>query len=192
MPSMNRVLVTIAPAIEAFTSTYCPARSAANAISSSVRLPSVALSRPPIMSPVRAATASVARLSSAASGTIAKTDTTKSSVCASGLTASSTRTTGTRTSSHSSGVLRILFSKGMRFPPAYIPAASLLANFLPSLTWINGLPLWQACAQAESGCDHGQGTAGGLQRRRHRHHHHHHGAGAEAAARLGLGDAQDR
>ena len=43
---MNSVLVTIAPAIDAFTSMYCPARRAASAITSSVRLPSVAFSRP--------------------------------------------------------------------------------------------------------------------------------------------------
>ena len=113
---MNKVLVTIAPAIEAFTSTYCPARNAASAISSSVRLPNVALSRPPIVSPVRDATASVARLNSAASGTIASTDRKNSSVWASGFSACATSTIGTRTSSHSSGVLRMSLSKGMRSP----------------------------------------------------------------------------
>ena len=82
---MNSVLVTIAPAMDAFTSMYCPARRAASAMTSSVRLPSVALSRPPTASPVLAATDSVAWLSSAASGTMASTDSTKSSVCASGL-----------------------------------------------------------------------------------------------------------
>ena len=59
-PSMNSVLVTIAPAIDAFTSMYCPARSAVSAMTSSVRFPSVALSRPPTVSPVLAATDSVA------------------------------------------------------------------------------------------------------------------------------------
>src|SRR5687767_10830570 len=44
---MNNVLVTIAPAIDAFTSMYSPARSALSAMMSSVRLPSVALSNPP-------------------------------------------------------------------------------------------------------------------------------------------------
>ena len=62
-PSMNSVLVTIAPAMEAFTSMYCPARRAVSAMTSSVRLPSVALSRPPTASPVLAATDSVAWLS---------------------------------------------------------------------------------------------------------------------------------
>ncbi|MND00149.1 hypothetical protein D3C83_186620 [compost metagenome] len=57
---MNKVLVTITPASDAFTSTYCPARSAVNAITSSVMLPSVALRRPPTVSPVLAATDSVA------------------------------------------------------------------------------------------------------------------------------------
>ena len=59
-PSMNSVLVTMAPAMEAFTSMYCPARTAVNAMTSSVRFPSVALSRPPTASPVLAATDSVA------------------------------------------------------------------------------------------------------------------------------------
>ena len=82
---MNNVLVTIAPAMDAFTSAYCPARNAASAMTSSVRLPSVAFSRPPTVSPVLAATDSVAWLSSAASGTMARTDSTNSSVWASGL-----------------------------------------------------------------------------------------------------------
>ena len=55
-PSMNRVLATIAPAIDALTSSSMPARSAVRAITSSVRLPRVALRRPPIASPVFAAT----------------------------------------------------------------------------------------------------------------------------------------
>ena len=46
----------------------------APSVSSSVRLPKVALTRPPTESPVRLATDSVARLSSAASGVIASTD----------------------------------------------------------------------------------------------------------------------
>ena len=67
-PSMNSVLVTIAPAMEPFTSAYSPARSAAAAMTSSVRFPSVALSSPPTVSPVFSATDSVARLSKAAIG----------------------------------------------------------------------------------------------------------------------------
>ena len=59
-PNMNSVLVTIAPAMDAFTSMYWPARNAASAMISSVRLPSVALSKPPTASPVLAATDSVA------------------------------------------------------------------------------------------------------------------------------------
>ena len=46
-PSMNSVLVTIAPAMDALTSMYSPARRAVSAMTSSVRFPSVALSRPP-------------------------------------------------------------------------------------------------------------------------------------------------
>lgn len=63
---MNRVMASIAPAIDAFTSMYSPARNAVKAMTSSVRLPRVALSNPPTASPVLAAADSVARLSSAA------------------------------------------------------------------------------------------------------------------------------
>jgi hypothetical protein len=57
---MNRELVTIAPTMDAFTNMYSPARKAANAMTSSVRFPRVALSSPPAASPVLAATDSVA------------------------------------------------------------------------------------------------------------------------------------
>src|SRR5262245_51541941 len=103
---MNSVLVTIAPAIDAFTSVYCPACSAASAMISSVRFPSVALSSPPTASPVLAATDSVAWLSIAASGTIASTDSTNSSVCASCRIFWATNTTGTKTSSQSNLLCR--------------------------------------------------------------------------------------
>ena len=59
-PSMNNVSETMAPAIDAFTSIYCPACSAVSAMTNSVKLPNVALSNPPTMSPVLAATDSVA------------------------------------------------------------------------------------------------------------------------------------
>ena len=39
---MKRELVTIAPAIDAFTSMYCPVESAARAMINSVKFPSVA------------------------------------------------------------------------------------------------------------------------------------------------------
>ena len=104
VPSMNRLLVTIAPATDAFTSMYWPACSAVSAITSSVRLPRVALSSPPTASPVFAATDSVARLRSAASGTTARTDNTNSIVCASGASTSATNRAGTKNSSHSSGL----------------------------------------------------------------------------------------
>ena len=107
-PSMKSVLVTIAPAIDAFTSVYWPARSAARAITSSVRLPSVALSSPPTVSPVFAATDSVAWLSSAASGTIASTDRTNSSVGDSMAGRfSRRRAPGTNTNSHKIRLCRI-------------------------------------------------------------------------------------
>src|SRR5260370_1874433 len=41
-PSMNKLLVTIAPAMDAFTSIVWPARNAASAMTNSVRFPSVA------------------------------------------------------------------------------------------------------------------------------------------------------
>src|SRR4051812_9774443 len=104
---MNNVLPTMAPAIDAFTSMYCPARSAARAITSSVRFPSVALSSPPTASPNFAPTDSVARLSNAASGTIAITASTKLNVCASGRTAWQMNGAGTANKSHSSGLWRI-------------------------------------------------------------------------------------
>ena len=100
---MNSELVTIAPAIDALTSMYWPARSAASAMTSSVRLPSVALSSPPTASPVFAATDSVAWLSSAASGTIARTASANRAVCADGASSSVASTTGTNTSIHSRG-----------------------------------------------------------------------------------------
>ena len=76
-------------------------------MTSSVRLPSVAFSRPPTASPVLEATDSVAWLNSAASGTMARTDSTKSNVDASGRLLAATSTTGTNTSSHSNGLWRI-------------------------------------------------------------------------------------
>src|SRR6188474_1831600 len=111
---MKSVFVTMAPAMEAFTSMYCPADKAVTAMTSSVRLPRVAFSSPPTASPVLAATDSVAWLSSAASGTIANTDSTKSNVCASGLTFAAMNTTGTNASSQSRGLRRISFSSAFK------------------------------------------------------------------------------
>ena len=106
----------MAPAIDAFTSTYWPARNAASAMISSVRFPSVALSSPPMVSPVLAATDSVARLSKAASGMIAATDSTNRSVCASCQMRAAISTTGTSASSQSSGVCRISPSRMLKPP----------------------------------------------------------------------------
>ena len=128
MPSMNSVLVTIAPAIDAFTSVYCPACSAVSAMTSSVRFPSVALSRPPTVSPVLAATDSVAWLSSPASGTIASTDSTKSSVWASGLMICATNSTGTKASNQSKGFWRISLSNGFMVPRRFFKPAIALAR----------------------------------------------------------------
>ena len=118
---MNRLLVTMAPAMEALTSMYSPARRAVTAMTSSVRLPSVALSKPPTASPVLAATDSVAWLSNAASGTIARTDSRNSRVWESGHSLSPARTTGTKTSSHSSGLCRISFSNRFMSAPRLRP-----------------------------------------------------------------------
>lgn len=110
MPGTKSALVTIAPAIDALTSMYSPARNAASAMTNSVRLPSVALSRPPTASPVLAATDSVARLSIAASGTIASTDSPKRSVGDASKRCSAANTTGTNTSNQRMGVSRMAFS----------------------------------------------------------------------------------
>src|SRR5262249_39084929 len=58
------------------------------------------------------ATDSVARLSSAASGTIARTESVKRRVCASALSVWAANTTGTNTSSQRSGVWRMSLSGG--------------------------------------------------------------------------------
>ena len=110
---MNKVLATMAPATEALTSRNWPARSAVMAMTSSVRLPSVALSSPPTASPVLAATDSVAWLRSAASGTMARTESRNRSVCASGASTSAANTAGTNTSSHSRGLCRIAPSSAL-------------------------------------------------------------------------------
>src|SRR4029077_13214046 len=136
-PSMNSVLVTIAPAMEALTSTYCPARNAAKPMSSSVRLPSVALSKPPIMSRVRAATDSVAWLNSAANGTMAATESTNRRVWASGLAIWARRTTGTSASSHSSGLRRISRSRAITVSPAVCERAGTMQSCLRPLAQID-------------------------------------------------------
>jgi hypothetical protein len=103
-PSM--VDMKIAPAMEAFTSAYCPAFRAVSAITNSVRFPNVALSRPPAASPVLAATDSVARLRSTANGTMASTERRKRIVCASGEAFWTMKTMGTTASSQSNGCWR--------------------------------------------------------------------------------------
>ena len=97
---------------------------------SSVRFPSVALSRPPTASPVFAATDSVAWLNSAASGTMARTDSTKSSVCAPSASLSAARTAGTNTSSQSSGLWRMSCNSG--FIRAPLSGALRWTSYLPS------------------------------------------------------------
>jgi hypothetical protein len=103
---MKRLLVTTAPVTDALTRSIMPARSAVIAMTSSVRLPSVAFSRPPTASPVLAATLSVDRLSRAARGTMATTERMKSIVWASGRACSAYRTTGTNTSPAYRGLWR--------------------------------------------------------------------------------------
>jgi len=78
---MNNALLTIAPVIEALR-VASPSTQRGERITSSVRLLSVALSRPPIMSPVLAATDSVGRLSKAANRTRARTESTNRDLCA--------------------------------------------------------------------------------------------------------------
>jgi hypothetical protein len=92
-------------------------------------LPSVAFNSPPIVSPVLAATDSVAMLSNAASGTMAKIDSKNSAVCASGRKCSAASTTGTKTSSQSSGMRRIAAEQLHRSPlPGQQRAASIRAG----------------------------------------------------------------
>jgi len=64
-------LPRIDPVIEAFTRSIKPPRNANPAMMSSARLPSVALSRPPIVGPVWAESSSVARPSNAERGRMA-------------------------------------------------------------------------------------------------------------------------
>jgi hypothetical protein len=80
-------------------------------------LPSVAFSRPPTASPVFAATASVAWLSSAASGTMARTASTNKIVCASGAAFSATSTIGTTISNQSNGLCLISSSRDCMVAP---------------------------------------------------------------------------
>ena len=174
---MNSEFVTIAPAIDAFTSMYSPAPSAASAITSSVRLPSVAFSSPPIVSPVLAATDSVAMLSSAASGTIARIERKKSAVCASGRSRSAASTIGTKTSSQSSGVRRIAASSCIEVSPgrnalrAYAPASTpARSSFLVALTGSGARALVsrRASRRTERAYDHAQTIPAALPRARHR------------------------
>src|SRR5262245_41820069 len=129
---MNRVFVTIAPAIDALTSMYSPARRAVSAMTSSVRFPRVALSRPPTASPVLAETDSVAWLSRAASGTMARIESTKSRVWACGFRCSPAKTAGTNASSQSIGLCRISFRSTLT---RNLPASDLAleGRLLPEL-----------------------------------------------------------
>ena len=128
---MNSEFVTIAPAIDAFTSVYSPAPSAASAITSSVRLPSVAFSSPPIVSPVLAATDSVAMLSSAASGTIARIERKKSAVCASGRSRSAASTIGTNDEQPEQ---RRATNRGEQLHRSPLPGRSALRAYAPAST----------------------------------------------------------
>src|SRR5690349_13711266 len=114
---MKSVFETIAPAMEALTSICWPATSAVTAITSSVRFPSVALSKPPTASPVLAATDSVAWLRRAASGTIARTESTNSTV-PDAPACSAVMTIGTNTRSHSRRLPAISFHSRRTRPPA--------------------------------------------------------------------------
>jgi hypothetical protein len=92
-------LVTEAVELETIIEPHQRGMSAASA--------SVFLRKPPNISPVLAATDSVARLSKAANGTIAATERTNRSTCAWGLKTCVANTTGTKTSSRSKGLCRI-------------------------------------------------------------------------------------
>ena len=79
-PSTRSRLPMIEPVIEAFTTSMCPARSAIRAMMSSAALPKDALSNPPMPSPMRWASCSVAWPIQPASGMIARADTMNSAV----------------------------------------------------------------------------------------------------------------
>src|SRR5665811_1522302 len=98
-PSTSRTLPMIEPAMLAFTTVTSPSRSATIVMISSAALPSVAFSRPPIFGPVYTATSSVARPSTAASGTSASAESTNIDVCPPIPITSMPSTTGTRTNS---------------------------------------------------------------------------------------------
>ena len=107
---------------------------------SSVRLPSVALSSPPTASPVLAATASVAWLSSAASGTMARTESRKSIVWECGATASATSTAGTKIRHPEQRGVSDLLDQGFHGGAVSVLSAmaenpDLVAG--PALIWLN-------------------------------------------------------
>ena len=112
-PSTSSRLPMIEPVSEALTTSSMPARSATRAMISSAALPSVALRKPPIPSPTRAASFSVARPSRPASGMMATQASTNTSSGLSGRAWCSKSVTGTASSSHASGasarMLRIIF-----------------------------------------------------------------------------------
>src|SRR2546429_292172 len=79
-PRTSRILPTMDPVIEAFTTLVSPLESAMAAMISSAALPKVAFKSPPSPSPTRAASSSVARPIQPATGMIASAEQTKSAV----------------------------------------------------------------------------------------------------------------
>src|SRR5205085_5241785 len=79
-PSTSRILPIIEPVIEALTTLVSPLESVMLAMISSAALPKVAFNSPPQPSPIREASASVARPIQPATGTIAMAEQMKSAV----------------------------------------------------------------------------------------------------------------
>src|SRR5262245_20527416 len=104
-PSTRRILPIMEPAIDAFTTSCNPARSAARAMISSAALPKVALRSPPTPSPMRSASCSVAWPIHPARGRMARQEVAKMRRCRSGARYSRPTATGTKSRSQFMGLL---------------------------------------------------------------------------------------
>jgi len=117
--SMNSVLVTIAPAMDAFTSMYSPARSAVRAMTSSSGFPSVAVEQTPTAS--RSCRDELRSVAQQALRRHDSEDGKQKSRAAIRSGNAQLRHYGTNTSSHSSGLRRISFRS------RFMTASSLLS-----------------------------------------------------------------
>src|SRR5262249_2122642 len=104
-PRTSRILPTMEPAIDAFTTSCSPARSAASAMISSAALPKVALRSPPTPSPMRSASCSVAWPIHPARGRMARQEVAKTRRCRSGARYARPTASGTNSRSQFMGLL---------------------------------------------------------------------------------------